>query len=78
MPSELRRDSVWAREEVVELVRSIIRDCFIGSLLLRCDPKGPPFAPAGFLRRAQPPYKEPQSEHLVLDGQQRRPGPRPH
>jgi len=73
MPSELQRDFVWAREEVAELVRSIIRGYFIGSLLLlRCDLNSPPFAPAGFLCGAQPPYKEPQPEHLVLDGQQRR------
>ena len=66
-----QRDFVWTREEVADLVRSIIRGYFIGSLLLlRCDPNNPPFAPE-FLRGAQPSYKEPRPEHLVLDGQQR-------
>ena len=66
-----QRDFVWTREEVADLVRSIIRGYFIGSLLLlRCDPNDPPFAPE-FLRGAQPSYKEPRPEHLVLDGQQR-------
>ncbi len=66
-----QRDFVWTREEVADLVRSIIRGYFIGSLLLlRCDPRNPPFAPE-FLRGAQPQYKDPQPEHLILDGQQR-------
>jgi hypothetical protein len=66
-----QRDFVWTREEVADLVRSIIRGYFIGSLLLlRCDPNNPPFAPE-FLRGGQPSYKEPRPEHLVLDGQQR-------
>ncbi len=51
MPSEPQRDFVWAREKAAELVRSIIRGYFIGSLLLlRCDPISPPLAPAGLLR----------------------------
>jgi len=66
-----QRDFVWTREEVTDLVRSIIRGYFIGSLLLlRCDPNEPPFAPV-FLRGAKPPYNEPRPEHLILDGQQR-------
>jgi Protein of unknown function DUF262 len=57
-----QRDFVWTREEVADLVRSIIRGYFIGSLLLlRCDPNNPPFAPE-FLRGAQASYKEPQPE----------------
>src|SRR6266542_3548972 len=66
-----QRDFVWTREEVADLVRSIVRGYFIGSLLLlRCDPANPPFAPI-FLRGAEPPYREPRPELLVLDGQQR-------
>jgi hypothetical protein len=66
-----QRDFVWTREEVADLVRSIVRGYFIGSLLLlRCDPANPPFAPI-FLRGAEPPYREPRPEWLVLDGQQR-------
>ncbi len=57
-----QRDFVWTREEVADLVRSIIRGYFIGSLLLlRSDPNDPPFAPE-FLRGAQPQYKDPRPE----------------
>jgi hypothetical protein len=66
-----QRDFVWTREGVADLVRSIIRGYFIGSLLLlRCDPNSPPFAPE-FLRGANPPYRDGRPELLVLDGQQR-------
>jgi hypothetical protein len=66
-----QRDFVWTREEVADLVRSIVRGYFIGTLLLlRCEPKNPPFAPI-FLRGANPPNREPKPELLVLDGQQR-------
>src|SRR5437660_489362 len=66
-----QRDFIWTREEVADLVRSILRGYFIGSLLLlRCDPADPPFAPV-FLRGAKPPLREPRPELLILDGQQR-------
>src|SRR5258708_10905586 len=66
-----QRDFVWTREEVADLVRSIVRGYFIGSLLLlRCDASNPPFAPI-FLRGAKPPIQEPRPELLILDGQQR-------
>jgi hypothetical protein len=68
---DFQRDFVWQREKVADLVRSIVRKYFIGSLLLlRCDPQRPPFAPA-ILRGAKPAYREPRAELLVLDGQQR-------
>jgi hypothetical protein len=66
-----QRDFVWTREEVADLVRSIIRGYFIGSLLLlRCEPNNPPFAPE-FLRGSAPRLKDARPEYLVLDGQQR-------
>jgi hypothetical protein len=66
-----QRDFVWTREEVADLVRSIARGYFIGSLLLlRSDPTNPPFAPV-FLRGAKPAYRDARPEVLVLDGQQR-------
>src|SRR5439155_15851208 len=66
-----QRDFVWTREEVADLVRSIVRGYFIGSLLfLRSDPAQPPFAPI-FLRGAQPTERSPRPTLLVLDGQQR-------
>lgn len=66
-----QRDFVWTREGVADLVRSIVRQYFIGSLLLlRSDPAKPPFAPM-FLRGARSPFQEPRPEYLILDGQQR-------
>jgi hypothetical protein len=66
-----QRDFVWTREEVADLIRSILRGYFIGSLLLlRCDPAEPPFDPV-FLRGANPQHREPRPELLILDGQQR-------
>jgi hypothetical protein len=66
-----QRDFVWTREEVADLVRSIMRGYFIGSLLLlRCDPNNPPFAPE-FIRGSKPEHTEAKPEWLVLDGQQR-------
>lgn len=66
-----QRDFVWRRGEVADLLRSIVRRYFIGSLLLlRCDSHNPPFAPV-FLRGANSIYQTPRPELLVLDGQQR-------
>ena len=66
-----QRDFVWTREEVADLVRSIVRGYFIGSLLLlRCDPANPPFAPVA-LRGVPAHNPQLRPEWLVLDGQQR-------
>jgi hypothetical protein len=66
-----QRDFVWTRDEVAELLRSILRRYYIGSLLLLpCDSHNAPFSPV-FFRGAKPLYNEPQPEGLVLDGQQR-------
>ncbi len=68
-----QRDFVWARDEVADLVRSVLRGYFVGSLLmLRCDPDKPPFAPMYFRGvNEKPLVTEPAPEWLVLDGQQR-------
>lgn len=66
-----QRDFVWRREEVADLIRSIVRRYFIGSfLLLRSDPQQPPFAPVP-LRGAKPLLATLRPELLILDGQQR-------
>lgn len=66
-----QRDFVWSREAVADLVRSVLRGYFIGSLLLlQTDAAKPPFAPQ-FHRGARPKLHEPQPDLLVLDGQQR-------
>lgn len=68
---DFQRDFVWRRDEVADLLRSILRRYFLGSLLLlRCDPQNPPFAPI-LLRGATSDYIEPRPELLALDGQQR-------
>lgn len=66
-----QRDFVWSREEVADLLRSMMRGYFIGSLLLlRCDPENVPFAPVA-LRGANPSSPTLRPDILVLDGQQR-------
>src|SRR2546428_13855909 len=66
-----QRDFVWPREDVADLVRSVLRGYFIGSLFfLCCQPARPPFAPA-FLKGAPTAPREPGPAGLVLDGQQR-------
>jgi hypothetical protein len=66
-----QRDFVWPRDQVADLVRSVLRQYFVGSLLLlRSDPQKPPFAPI-HLRGAKPLYQDAPPELLVLDGQQR-------
>lgn len=66
-----QRDFVWPRDQVADLLRSLLRRYYIGSLLLlRCDRDNPPFAPE-FLRGSRPLHTEPHPDLLVLDGQQR-------
>jgi hypothetical protein len=66
-----QRDFVWTRDEIADLLRSILRGYFVGSLLLlRCDPDRPPFAPVS-LRGATPTTTALRPEWLILDGQQR-------
>lgn len=68
---DFQRSFVWEREQVADLLRSLLRRYFVGTLLLlRCDPQNPPFAPLP-LRGAAPVYKEPRPALLALDGQQR-------
>lgn len=65
-----QRDFVWPREGVADLLRSVLRGYFIGSLLLlRCNPAKPPFAPVTV--RGAKPTLDPRPEFLILDGQQR-------
>jgi uncharacterized protein with ParB-like and HNH nuclease domain len=68
---DFQRDFVWPSDQVTDLLRSMLRRYYIGSLLLlRCDPHNPPFEPSA-LRGAKPKLTELQPEALVLDGQQR-------
>lgn len=66
-----QRDFVWSKDAIADLIRSILRGYFLGSLLLLdCDPKNPPFAPIS-LRGAKPKTVALRPSQLVLDGQQR-------
>ena len=66
---EFQRDFVWPRDEVTDLLRSILRGYYIGSLLLlRSEVGNPPFAPI-HLRGAKKGLGQPQPYHLALDGQ---------
>ncbi|MBS2031505.1 MAG: DUF262 domain-containing protein [Deltaproteobacteria bacterium] len=66
-----QRDFVWPRDQIADLLRSILRRYYVGSLLfLRCDPNSPPFSPKE-LRGAAPKSTTLAPEFLVLDGQQR-------
>lgn len=66
-----QRDYVWKRDQINDLLRSVIRGYFIGTvLLLRCDEDDPPFEPE-FVRGSKPERQRPRPEWLVLDGQQR-------
>ena len=66
---DFQRDFIWTREAVADILRSVLRCYYIGSLLLlRCDPTRPPFAPK-LLRGARATSAKP--DLLVLDGQQR-------
>jgi len=66
-----QRDFVWNREEVADLLRSVLRGYFVGSLLmLNCDKQNPPFAPLA-LRGSKPQQSTLSPAQLVLDGQQR-------
>lgn len=68
---QFQRDFVWPRDQVADLLRSILRRYFIGSvLLLRCDPNLPPFKSRFFIG-SNPTLRDPKPEMLVLDGQQR-------
>lgn len=68
---DFQRDFVWPPDQIADLLRSILRGYFVGSLLLlRCDKHQPPFSPA-LLRGAKQNHVTPQPELLLLDGQQR-------
>lgn len=66
-----QRDFVWPRDGVADLLRSVLRRYYVGSLLLlRCDPNNPPFEPQA-LRGAGVTSRAARPDLLVLDGQQR-------
>lgn len=68
---DFQRDFVWPPDQIADLLRSILRGYFVGSLLLlRCDRDKPPFSPT-LLRGAKSIYTDPKPELLLLDGQQR-------
>ena len=68
---DFQRDFTWPPEDVADLLRSIFRGYFIGSLLLlECDSNNPPFKPER-LKGSKPNTDNPHPGKLILDGQQR-------
>jgi uncharacterized protein with ParB-like and HNH nuclease domain len=68
---DFQRDFIWPPDQIADLLRSILRGYFVGSLLLlRSDRDKPPFSPT-LLRGAKSIYTEVKPELLLLDGQQR-------
>ena len=68
---EFQRDFVWPRDQVADLLRSVLRGYYVGSLLLlHTNPDQPPFQPT-FLKGAKPKGGMPRPKQLVFDGQQR-------
>jgi hypothetical protein len=68
---DFQRDFVWPPEQIADLLRSILRGYFVGSLLLlRSDRDKPPFSPT-LLRGAKSIFTDVKPELLLLDGQQR-------
>src|SRR6185369_6807485 len=64
-------DFVWPSDQVTDLLRSMLRRYYLGSLLLlKCDAHDPPFEPIK-LRGSKPKFTKLQPDLLVLDGQQR-------
>jgi len=68
---EFQRDFVWTRDQTSDLLRSVVRGDYIGSLLLlRCDRRRSPFAPRA-VAGAAPAKTTLTPDWLVMDGQQR-------
>jgi hypothetical protein len=68
---DFQRDFVWPPDAIADLLRSMLRRYFVGSLLLlRCDPNDPPFAPC-LLYGAKSSTTTLIPDELLLDGQQR-------
>ncbi len=68
---DFQRDFVWTRQDVEELIKSILEGVFIGAFLfLRVkNPDNPPFKPK-FIKGVDK-NEKPRPELLILDGQQR-------
>lgn len=68
---QFQREFVWGRDDVTDLVVSVLKGYFIGSfLMIRADQESSPFAIRP-LQGVNLTLKELQPEWMVLDGQQR-------
>lgn len=67
---DFQRDFVWTRQDIEELIKSLLENVFIGVLLIQKvdNPENPPFKVTTV--KGVPPEKM-HPEELILDGQQR-------
>jgi len=73
MLPDFQRNFIWSRQDIEELLKSLLEDMFIGNFLIyNVNPKSPPFKPIAIegAKRINPHYKE-IPKILILDGQQR-------
>ncbi len=73
MLPDFQRNFVWARQDIEELIKSLLEKMFIGNFLIHnVNPLDPPFKPIPIegARELNPNFQEKPSI-LVLDGQQR-------
>lgn len=69
---QFQRNFVWSREEITDLLLSILQGHFIGSLLfLNVDKENIPFAYRLIEGVNNYPLNHPKPEYMILDGQQR-------
>lgn len=73
MLPDFQRNFVWTRQDVEELLKSLLEDMFIGTFLVHnVDPSNPPFKTIAIegAKLVNPDYRA-NSNLLILDGQQR-------
>lgn len=73
MLPDFQRNFVWARQDIEELIKSLLEKMFIGNFLIHnINPLDPPFKPIPIegSKQLNPNYQEKPSI-LILDGQQR-------
>ena len=73
MLPDFQRNFIWARQDIEELIKSLLEDMFIGNFLIHnVSPLNPPFKPIAIEGAKDVNSKyQPNPSILILDGQQR-------